>query len=67
LGRTWADLVGLNIIAVGSGGIAFLLMMSWGRMVRGTWPGKTKRLIFVGYITMVIVGCNIFYFYLRSH
>ena len=67
MSRAAQDLVGLNIINGGAGLVAFLLLMSWGRAVRGSWPGRRKMLIFVGYILVVIVACNGLYFYFRSH
>ena len=67
MNRTLGDLAGLNIIGIGTGIIAFVLMMLWGRTVRGVWPGRTKVIIFVVYICTVIMACNILYFYSRSH
>jgi hypothetical protein len=67
MNRTLGDLVGLNIIGLGTGIVCFVLMMSWGRATRGSWPGRTKRLVFIGFILAAILWSNILYFYFRSH
>jgi hypothetical protein len=67
VGRTWTDLVGLNIVNIGAGLVAFLLFVSWGRAVRGFWPGKKKILVFVTFIVAVVIGSNGLYLYFRYH
>jgi len=59
--------VGLNIVNIGAGLVAFLLFVSWGRAVRGFWPGKKKILVFVTFIVAVVIGSNGLYLYFRYH
>jgi hypothetical protein len=55
------------MIAWVTGGVAFGLMMSWGRAIRGVWPGKSKQYYFAAYIFLVILVCNALYFYWLAH
>jgi hypothetical protein len=67
VGRTLQDLLSLNAINVGAGLVAFLLFISWGRAVRGFWPGKKKMLMFVVFIVAAVIASNGLYFYFRYH
>lgn len=61
------EFVAANIVIIGASVVAFGLLMAWGRAVRGSWPGRTKRLVFIAIIVANALADNILYLYFRSH